>query len=228
MVEILALTLTLAILPKTLSIKCCDSTQAEGDLTSSGKAQKCYETMEKTRHIDSNKQGSGKDCDFCTIEVFFPDRNKDVKAGKFYLQSCGSFDAAEFEHSDHDDIPLKTISPGEVIAAELQHDLDIYIQFGEDLSKLDNRTRRVCRVHRGRSGYVLVKKRRDAGVWPAKTAATIPRFVPTDVEELQEIDSVACACFDDECNEAKEVIPTEDDLNEPGEIHWPYGEDAEN
>jgi len=223
----LALLLTFASFPKTLSLQCCDSTRyprdlklVKGDNKDDFKvATYCYDYMRMTQPPLSKDRGhgAGKQCDYCIIEAFF----KQDEA--YYLQSCGSFETADFEFQMATLEPSDIDNPNEkdvVDGVKEKHFLDMYIRFGDDLSdetKYNNKTTiRACSIHKNRKGYWLERKGIDAGV--EETG------IKTDTrEKLDDFESVACACFDNNCNAFENVIPTKADLKlEETEKIWDY------
>lgn len=223
-----ALFLTIAVLPVTLGLSCCDSTKAREPTLEPGTAVplKCDGKLQEThpRKRDEWSTGpDGKECDFCTIEAFF------VGDKDYYVQSCGSYEPAEFEFVDakvNNQIG-EEVDKRKAIVANLKW-RKLFSDFGVDLKALDKtRLKRTCKIHRGRSGYTLQLETKSVGIEEPSlssfkpfgaAATTVGNGVPLD-----DVSSVLCACFEDDCNGKKEIIPMKKDL-ERENLHWIYGE----
>jgi len=230
MIFSLVLTLTFLASPqKTLCLKCCDSTLSGLPVTENReKAKECVTTeMTKPKLGNDRGKGAGKPCDFCTIEVFFKEGVGENADQEYFLQSCGSFETADYEYELAGVDPMKVKAPENadgVSAAKSNHNLENYIQFGVELSKYDNKTKRACKVHQERGGYLLVREPINAGVWEnVEPLGDRPTTIGWKDVPLDGIPSVACACFDDKCNAKHDVIPIKEDQHRGNGIKWNYG-----
>jgi len=228
---------------QTFSLSCCDSTlypyeKLTGD---ENVASGCPRIAQKTHARDPkmrNKGFSGNKCDFCTIEVFF----KNDDGTKLYLQSCGSFKAAEFEYYDANIRTKEEMKRKDGIDRMAMVDnhkwTKQYSDFGVDLATLDQeKTKRACKIREHRSGYNLIEETNNAGIDEPSLSVAKPfsgilpanetgDFTFTNVaakykKPLKYYKSVLCACFDDKCNGEKEIMPTKDDLKKE-HVHWKY------
>jgi len=220
--------LTLMTFSKSWSLRCCDSSKDYREKLSGDKAEsrsiakECYATTTKTHAREAkerNKGFEGKDCDYCTVELFVKpaqDAGDDgqgnptpaVEPKHFYVQSCGSYKTANFEyHLSKPGIDLDQLKKGikaEEEKAKVVDDIkwskDV-LNFGADLEKVDKESvKRVCKTHGPRTGFELELKTTDVGIKDPST--------PAKPLQLDDVTSVICACFKDDCNKADDIVPT--------------------
>merc|ERR1712142_908549 len=150
-------------LPQSWSLRCCDSSKDYRKKLNGVKAEsrnianECYATTTKTHAreaMERNKGYEGKDCDYCTVELFV---TKEVKAirdtqgaitadGKpsehYYHQSCGSYNTANFEYklANIDLENLKNEDEVEKDKAKAYDDKrwsSNFLTFGADLAEIE-------------------------------------------------------------------------------------------
>jgi len=238
MLTIQTLIVILAVVPQTFSIWCCESSlYSSKNLAETVKgATGCEMSTSKTLPrlmADRGDDKKGRDCDYCTIEVFFQDAVTSIPPKEYYLQSCGSFKASDFEYVEAGITPEQLKTPDEHAKEKMVEVDDVkwtrqFSDFGVDLGAPENKDKfiKACKIHKGLSGFKLETKTKEAGFVSYKIATTQDTTQDTfsdTVKDLKKMESVICACFTDNCNGFENMIPKADDLKEEP-FNWVYVE----